>query len=100
MPRALHGIAVLLLLLLPALTGAAPAAVPTRVTLQLQWRHQFEFAGFYAAKAKGYYAEQGLDVDIHELQDGMDPVAMYVAMQDIVGKMRKQPGPHLLEAKT
>ena len=32
--------------------------------------------------------------------DGMDPVAMYVAMRDIVTKMRTEPGPHLLEAKT
>jgi PAS domain S-box-containing protein len=34
------------------------------VTLQLQWKHQFEFAGFYAAKAKGFYADVGLDVSI------------------------------------
>ena len=26
--------------------------VPDKVTLQLQWKHQFEFAGFYAAKEK------------------------------------------------
>ncbi|MBN1399418.1 MAG: MFS transporter [Anaerolineae bacterium] len=32
--------------------------------------------------------------------DGMDPVAMYVAVRDIVGKMRAQPHPFLLEAKT
>ncbi len=24
-----------------------------KVSLQLQWKHQFEFAGFYAAKEKG-----------------------------------------------
>ncbi len=34
------------------------------VKLQLIWQHQFEFAGFYAAKAQGYYAEAGLDVEI------------------------------------
>lgn len=32
------------------------------VTLQLQWKDQFEFAGFYAAKEKGYYKDVGLDV--------------------------------------
>ena len=34
------------------------------ITLQLQWKHQFEFAGFYAAKAKGFYQQAGLDVNI------------------------------------
>jgi len=37
-----------------------------KVTLQLQWKHQFEFAGFYAAKAKGFYKEVGLDVEFIE----------------------------------
>jgi polar amino acid transport system substrate-binding protein len=26
-----------------------------KVKLQLQWKHQFEFAGFYAAKEKGFF---------------------------------------------
>jgi len=42
------------------------------VSIQLQWKHQFEFAGFYAAKAHGYYQDVGLDVDIREYQPGMD----------------------------
>jgi signal transduction histidine kinase/ABC-type nitrate/sulfonate/bicarbonate transport system substrate-binding protein len=33
-----------------------------KVTLQLQWKHQFEFAGFYAAKELGFYEEAGLEV--------------------------------------
>jgi signal transduction histidine kinase/ABC-type nitrate/sulfonate/bicarbonate transport system substrate-binding protein len=37
-----------------------------KVTLQLQWKHQFEFAGFYAAKELGYYEEEGLDVTFIE----------------------------------
>ena len=37
-----------------------------KVTLQLQWKHQFEFAGFYAAKEKGFYADAGLDVTFVE----------------------------------
>ncbi len=45
-----------------------------RVSLQLQWKHQFEFAGFYAAKAKGYYEAEGLDVSFFEYQNGMDIV--------------------------
>ncbi len=38
----------------------------TPITLQLMWKHQFEFAGFYAAKAKGYYQQAGLDVNFKE----------------------------------
>lgn len=42
------------------------------VTLQLKWTHQFQFAGFYAAKAKGYYREAGLDVTFKERTQGVD----------------------------
>jgi NitT/TauT family transport system substrate-binding protein len=35
-----------------------------KVTLQLKWVTQAQFAGYYAAKAKGYYDEEGLDVNI------------------------------------
>lgn len=35
------------------------------INLQLQWIHQFQFAGYYAAKDQGFYAEEGLDVHIH-----------------------------------
>jgi NitT/TauT family transport system substrate-binding protein len=34
------------------------------VTLQLKWVTQAQFAGYYAAKAKGYYDEEGLNVNI------------------------------------
>jgi len=33
-----------------------------KVILQLKWKHQFQFAGYYAALHKGYYKEEGLDV--------------------------------------
>ena len=36
----------------------------TKVTLQLKWVTQAQFAGYYAAKAKGYYKSAGLDVTI------------------------------------
>lgn len=34
------------------------------ITLQLKWRHQFQFAGYYAAQIKGYYDAQDLKVKI------------------------------------
>src|SRR5437763_3551110 len=36
----------------------------TKVTLELKWVTQAQFAGYYAAKAKGYYKQAGLDVNI------------------------------------
>jgi diguanylate cyclase (GGDEF)-like protein len=44
------------------------------VRLQLKWRHQFQFAGFYAALEKGYYREAGFDVTIMPGTPGTDPV--------------------------
>jgi NitT/TauT family transport system substrate-binding protein len=42
--------------------GSSPGLV--KVKIQLCWVPQAEFAGFYVAKAKGYYEEEGLDVEI------------------------------------
>lgn len=51
------------------------AAIPLdKVTLQLQWKHQFEFAGFYAAKEKGFYKDVGLDITIKEYSKDSPPV--------------------------
>ena len=43
------------------------------VTLQLPWLHQFQFAGYYIAKEKGYYSDAGLDVTILDEQNKQDP---------------------------
>ena len=44
------------------------------VTLQLKWKHQFQFAGYYAAIKKGYYLEEGLDVILKEGTPGGNEV--------------------------
>lgn len=56
-----------------ALLLAVPAQAMERVRLQLNWQHQFEFAGFYAAKSQGFYRDAGLDVDIIESRPGESP---------------------------
>lgn len=58
---------ILLLLFSTLLFGA-----PQKISVQLEWRHQFEFAGFYAAIEKGYYKDIGLDVELREYVDGID----------------------------
>jgi PAS domain S-box-containing protein len=62
--------------------GAALAAAEpnlAQVTLQLKWQHQFQFAGYYAADAKGYYREAGLQVDLLEAKPGLDTVKEVVS---------------------
>lgn len=54
---------------------ALPAWGLDSVTLQLNWKHQFQFAGYYAAHEKGFFREAGLEVRIVEAQEGVDPIA-------------------------
>ena len=49
------------------------------INLQLKWKHQFQFAGYYAAKEKGFYQQAGLDVTIIEAQPGLDPIHEVIA---------------------
>jgi NitT/TauT family transport system substrate-binding protein len=44
---------------------ALPAGAADKVTLQLKWITQAQFAGYYVAKDKGYYKDAGLDVTIN-----------------------------------
>ena len=43
-----------------------------KISLQLQWKHQFQFAGFYIAKEKGFYKELGLNLNIKEFDSDID----------------------------
>ena len=36
------------------------------IRIQLKWFHQFQFAGYYAAIEQGYFAEEGLKVELLE----------------------------------
>ena len=44
------------------------------IVVQLNWKHQFEFAAFYAALEQGYYRQFGLDVTIREGGPGVDVI--------------------------
>lgn len=64
MLRAARWLLGLLALLLISNLAPLQAAPLEKVTLQLKWYHQFQSAGYYAAQAKGYYRQEGLDVQI------------------------------------
>ena len=38
---------------------------PDKVTVQLKWIHQAQFAGFYIAEKRGFYAEENIDVTLN-----------------------------------
>ncbi len=40
------------------------------VSIQLKWKHSFQFAGYYAAIEKGFYADEGLEVRLQERDAG------------------------------
>ncbi|MDP2141059.1 MAG: EAL domain-containing protein [Gammaproteobacteria bacterium] len=58
------------------LTPSTFAQNDDRFVLQLKWEHEFQFAGYYAALWQGFYAEQGLDV---EIRSGMTPDGRFLA---------------------
>ena len=47
-----------------ALFAVGTAQAADKVTLQLKWVTQAQFGGFYVAKDKGFYKDEGLDVTI------------------------------------
>ncbi len=49
------------------------------IVLQLKWFHQFQFAGYYAALEKGFYAEEGLNVELRERDPLVTPVEAVVS---------------------
>lgn len=48
-----------------------------KVSIQLNWTHQFQFAGYYAAIEQGYYQELGLEVELKEF-NGKRAIEDYV----------------------
>ncbi|MCF8130405.1 MAG: ABC transporter substrate-binding protein [Deltaproteobacteria bacterium] len=59
---------------LPGCERSQEKAPPDKVTVQLKWFHQAQFAGFYLAKEKGYYARENLDVTFLEGGKGVDGI--------------------------
>ena len=45
-----------------------------KITLQLDWLNQFQFAGYYIAKEKGFYSENNLSVTIKEYNNNINLV--------------------------
>jgi NitT/TauT family transport system substrate-binding protein len=57
---------------------AGTASAQDALTLKLKWVPQAQFAGYYVAAAKGYYAEENLDVTIDGGSTDVSPVQALV----------------------
>ena len=55
------------------------------ISLQLSWLHQFQSAGFYVAKEKGFYEEVGLHVEIKEYRNGINITEDVLAKKSTYG---------------
>ena len=49
-----------------------------KVTLQLIWKNQFQFAGYYVAKELGFYEDTGLDVSLRRYDRFQKPKRVVV----------------------
>ncbi|MDV7340508.1 ABC transporter substrate-binding protein [Terasakiella sp. A23] len=54
--------------------GSVQAQTLEKLSLKLQWLHQFQFAGYYVAKEKGFYRDAGLNVEIVPYEEGSQNV--------------------------
>jgi NitT/TauT family transport system substrate-binding protein len=83
-------------LALPACSSSQQAEVPDLGTIQVGYLPATGFFGFYVAKEKGYFEEQGLDVELTSFKSGAEMIAPLSAGQLDVGA--GEPGTALFNA--
>lgn len=69
------------LMLAAALALSSGAFAADKLTVQLKWVPQAQFAGYYVAAAKGYYKAEGLDVTIKPGGPDVSPVQVLAGNQ-------------------
>ncbi|MCK6627239.1 MAG: ABC transporter substrate-binding protein [Anaerolineae bacterium] len=74
-PQILGLIVVLSSVVVTACNPFVAAKEPDQITVQLSWFHTAEFAGFYVADQKGYYADENLKVSLVAGGPEADPIA-------------------------
>src|SRR6476469_5196520 len=61
-----------------------------RISLQLKWFPQTQFAGYYAAQEKGFYSQEGIDVQI--LPGGTDSAGQPIIPEEVVSSGKAELG--------
>jgi signal transduction histidine kinase len=64
----------LILLILQCFITNLTAIAQSPIYIQLKWKHQFQFAGYYAAVNQGYFKDLGLNVSLKEGGPGINVV--------------------------
>ena len=70
----------IIILFLPSIIMAQTSSIE-KVALQLGWKHQFQYAGFYIAKEYGFYQDVDLAVSIKEFDHSIDIVNEVISGQ-------------------
>ena len=65
--------------------ASTDCATPDKVTLQLKWTPQAQFAGYYAAQDLGYYKDECLEITIR-------PGGLHIEPEEVVGTGEAQFG--------
>jgi NitT/TauT family transport system substrate-binding protein len=77
--RSMMRVAMVALLTAAGMVGEGRSQTVDAVRLQLKWLTQAQFAGYYAARAKGFYAAESLDVTILPGGPGIVPEQVVAA---------------------
>jgi ABC-type nitrate/sulfonate/bicarbonate transport system substrate-binding protein len=56
-----------------------------QVKLKLKWLHQFQSAGFYAAQIKGYYQQEGINIELIEGSATEPPIDFVINNENSYG---------------
>ena len=65
-----------LFILLLLLLSSSTLFSKENLTVQLHWKHQFQYAGLYTAIEKGYYKELGITVTLKEWDTDIDKIQL------------------------
>jgi len=66
------------IILLVTLLLSTPLFALEKVSIQLKWHHQFQFAGYYAAIEQGYYRDEGLDVTLKDRDPALNNIGQVI----------------------
>jgi len=69
------------------------------ITIQLNWKYQFEFAGIIMAKEKGFYKKRGLNVYIKEYEKNKDLIKSIINNEGYYGVGESNLISYILEKK-
>jgi PAS domain S-box-containing protein len=64
----------LLFILLLSIFSSLYAKELEKISIQLNWKYQFEFAGFITAYEKGFYKDLGFDVELREYNENINVI--------------------------